>query len=60
MAENEKYTSTWRGTKRYRFDEEARRKRLAVDPSANPSLVPVMVGVAVFAVILAIYGAFFR
>jgi hypothetical protein len=60
MAKDEKYTSNWRGAKRYRFDEEARRKQLARDSAANPSMVPITVCIAAFAASLAVYYFLYR
>jgi hypothetical protein len=60
MSKTERYTSNTRGDRRYRFDDELRRKRLDQDPSANPSLKPIVIFVAAFAVALAVYYFGFR
>lgn len=39
MAKNDKYTSNWRGARRYQFDEEARLKRAAMASGAQPAQV---------------------
>ncbi|QDC01723.1 hypothetical protein [Mesorhizobium sp. 8] len=41
MATNDKYTSNWRGARRYQFDEEARLKRAAIASGAQPAQVEV-------------------